>query len=128
MPSAPSPSEVVAEVARVLREHRFRYEDEDALQRGVAEALEEAGAPFTREPRLDQHSRIDFIVHAVAEVGIEVKVNQSAPEVARQVKRYLKSDAIAGLVLVTTRRRHRNLDREDFEKPVEIVWLGVSGL
>lgn len=114
----------------MLREYNFHYADEDALQRGIEEALGAAGAPFTRELRLDYSSRIDFMVHAAAEIGIEVKIAQSAPEVERQVRRYMKNDGVEGLVLVTTRRRHRTLEDSDieFDKPFQVVWLGKSGL
>lgn len=126
MHSEPSPNEVTAELAQFLRGYTFKYSSEDALQLGIEEALTEAGAPFTRELRLDERSRIDFAVHALFEVGIEIKVDSAASEVERQVRRYLKHDAIDGLVLVTTRRRHRDLLRREFEKPFEVVWLGSS--
>ena len=127
MPSGLStPAEHTELVADFLREFTFRSQDEDALQRGVAEALEPFA--FTRELRLDGRSRIDFVVHGEWNVGIEVKIKQAAPEVARQVRRYLKSEMIDGLVLVTTRRRHRALETEEFDKPVRVVWLGRSGL
>ena len=119
---------MVAEVARVLRLHRFNYRDEGALQKGIGLALNEAGAPFTREFHLDRYSRIDFQVHAKYEVGIEVKINGAASAVARQIRRYMASPLIHGLVLVTTRRRHRAIVDESFDKPLEIVWLGLSGL
>jgi hypothetical protein len=117
-----------AEVARVLRLHSFHYADEEQLQRGVADALTLAGAPFTREVRLDEFSRIDFMVHARCEVGIEAKIASAASSVSRQLDRYLKSDKVDGLVLVTTLRRHKKLAGMRLGKPVEVVWLGFAAL
>ena len=127
MHSELSPADLTKLVADYLRGFTFRSQDEDALQRGIAESL--AVFEFTREDQLDGRSRIDFTIHgAEFNIGIEVKIKQAAAEVARQVRRYLKSDKIDGLVLVTTRRRHRVLEREEFDKPVRVVWLSTSGL
>jgi hypothetical protein len=117
-----------AEVARILRLHSFHYADEEQLQRGIGEALTLAGAPFTREVRLDRSSRIDFVVHARCEVGIEAKIASAASSVSRQVDRYLTNDNIDGLVLVTTLRRHKSLGGMRRGKPVEVVWLGFAAL
>lgn len=117
-----------AEVARILRLHSFHYADEEQLQRGVADALTLAGAPFTREVRLDQFSRIDFMVHAAYEIGIEAKIASAASSVSRQVDRYLKDDKVDGLVLLTTLRRHKPLAGTRLDKPVEVVWLGFAAL
>jgi hypothetical protein len=121
MPNKPTPAEITGEVARILRLYRFTYTTEDDLQRGIAEALTEAEAPFTREFQMDS-GRIDFMVHAACEVGIEVKVGGSPSAVGRQLMRYLKDDGLRGLVLVTSRRGHRKLLAPG--KPFEVVWLG----
>lgn len=125
MPSEQSTAlEYTQIVAEAVRAYTFRFIDENELQEGVLAALGYFG-PY-REHVLDGRSRIDFIVKGKHTIGVEIKVSQSAPEVARQIRRYLRSDEIDGLVLVTTRRRHRTLEKEDFDKPVEIVWLGSS--
>lgn len=128
MPSEPStPSELTQLVATMLRGHTFRYENEKMLQHGIEEAL--TGLPVTPEFRIDGRSRIDFIVElSPFTIGIEIKVSSSPAEVARQLRRYLKSDQIDGIVLMTTRRRHRKLEKETFEKPMEVVWLGFAGV
>lgn len=121
-------AEAATVVAGVLREIAFRYQDEDALQASISLVLGELGFEYVREHRIDQYSRIDFIVDlAGVKVGIEVKIGQAAPEVARQIKRYMASDDIDAVVLFTTRRRHRKLKQEEFDKPIEIVWLGFAG-
>ena len=125
MPSEPSPAEVTAEIARILGLYRFHYGNEDDLQRGIEKALEEAGADFTREAMLKgTFGRIDFLVHARHEIGIEVKVEGANTTVGRQVARYLKTDEVEGIVLVTSKRRHRSFPKEFSGKPVEVVWLG----
>jgi len=120
-----TPLELTEFVANVVRGFTFRFTDEKALQDGLELAFGEL--PLEREFNIDARSRIDFLIALPNPVGVEVKVSQSPTEVARQVRRYLKSDKIDGLVLVTTRRRHRKLEQEEFDKPVEIVWLGSSG-
>lgn len=129
MPSEQSTArEATHLVAETLRGYTFRFTDENELQEGVFEAL---GAGATREYMLDGETsrtgRIDFIVWDDHNIGVETKIAQAAPEVGRQVRRYLQSDEIDGLVLLTTRRRHRTLAFREFDKPVEIVWLGTSG-
>lgn len=118
-----TPLELTQVVASALRSYSFRFQDEDALQRGIGEVL--AGFEFSREFRIDGRSRLDFMVHMAHEIAIEVKVAGAAAEVQRQVTRYLESDKVDGLVLVTTRRRHRSVVTAD--KPLEIVWLGYAG-
>jgi hypothetical protein len=125
MPSKPSPAEVTAEIARVLGLYRFHYGSEVDLQLGIEKALEDAGVPFTRELTFKKVlGRIDFMVHALYEVGIEVKIGGANTDVGRQLARYLKTDELDGIVLVTSKRRHRTFPTEFNGKPVSVVWLG----
>lgn len=125
MPSKPSPAEVASEIARILGLYRFHYGNEEDLQRGIEEALEEAGVPFTREMVFKTIvGRIDFMVHALYEIGIEVKVGGANTSVGRQVARYLGSSEVEGIVLVTSKRSHRTYPEEFKGKPVRVVWLG----
>lgn len=112
--------EQVEEIADVIRRHRFRYADEAMLQEGLAAALEEAGVTVEREVRLDAHCRIDLMI---GRVGVEVKVNGTLAQVRRQVERYLKSDLLDGLVLVSGRARHVGLHGDFSGKPVRVVTL-----
>jgi hypothetical protein len=126
--SPPSSVEMTALLGEFIGEHKFRFEDEDALQRGIAEALHEFDVE--REFKIDSRSRIDFLVTGAggARIGVEVKVAGAAPDVERQCKRYLNSDIIDGLVLATTRRRHKSIRPDQFDKPLVTIWLGNSGL
>ena len=111
-------------IADVLRRHRFNYSDEDQLQEGIAGALTAAGFEPEREVRLNGRSRIDLLV---GRVGIEVKVAGKPGAVAGQLSRYASCEQIEGLVLVTSRVRHR-MPLEMEGKPVEVVQLAGAGL
>jgi hypothetical protein len=114
----------VEAIAGVLRRYRFNYEDEDRLQEGIAAALTAAGFEVEREVRLTRGSRIDLLV---GRVGIEVKVAGTPIDVASQLARYALCDRIDGLVLVTSRPRHRMVSVVE-GKPVEVVQLAGAGL
>lgn len=93
-----------AGVLEVLRSCEFRYCNEDDLQAGLAGALTNAGLDVQREVRLTARDRIDLLVDAV---GIEVKIAGRTADVIRQLNRYLKSELIEELILVTSRARHQ---------------------
>lgn len=114
----------VVDVAAAVRSFRFRFASEDELQAAIAEGLKLRGFAVEREVRLDERSRIDLLVDGT--VGVEVKVAGQAAPVTRQVARYLVSDRVEGLVLVTSSARHY-LPPEIAGKPVEVVTLrGVA--
>lgn len=115
----------VDDVAQVIREHRYRYANEDQLQRGIYQALRAARLPVIREAWIAPGSRIDLLA---GRVGIEVKVGGSARDVLAQIDRYLQSDVIDGLVLVTSRVRHAALSDSHGHKPVRLVQLAGAGL
>jgi hypothetical protein len=124
MPSELSPAEVTHGLAELLEVFRFHYTDEDSLQRGVEEALTGAGVEFTREAIIDV-GRLDFLVHASVDIGIEIKIDGAPATVVRQLTRYLNSDSIQGLVLVTSKRHHRRFAGTHVTgKSLEVVWLG----
>jgi hypothetical protein len=85
---------------------RFRWATEDDLQRGLAEALAAKGHVVEREIRLNARDRIDLLVDRV---GIEVKTAGATRDVERQLLRYLESDLIDELVLVTAKAMHRRI-------------------
>ena len=67
----------------------------------VAAALGAAGLPFEHEYKLRPRCRIDF---RVGRVGIEVKKGRPASaELTKQLRRYLASDALDAVVVVTQR-------------------------
>lgn len=111
-------------VANLIRAHRFRYSSELMLQTGIAGALTEVGETVEREVRLNTRDRIDLMV---GRVGIEVKVNGTARDVARQVERYLASPLLDGIVVVSARVRHVGLHGDFGGKPVRVVTLAGGG-
>ena len=83
----------------VLRSARVRTQNEACAQADIADALSRADIPFEAESRLDENSRIDFLLdHGV---GIECKVKGQARAIYRQMQRYAANERIAGLILAT---------------------------
>jgi hypothetical protein len=115
----------VATIVDTLARHRFRYQDEDELQRGLAAVLAREGFEVEREVRLNRRDRIDLIV---GRVGVEVKVAGEASSLLRQVTRYVGSDRVDAVLVVTNRVRHLRLPPKINEKPVAVVALAAAGL
>lgn len=97
----------LTELATALRTFTYRQECEDTLQQGVALALDVWGILYHREARLSDGARIDFWL-PLEQIGIEVKVDGSALTVTRQLLRYARTKP-KGLILLTSRMRHRNV-------------------
>ena len=75
--------------------------EEYDIHAGIAEALAAAGLACEHEYRLGPRCRIDF---KVGRVGIEVKKGRpAASALAQQLRRYLASDALDAVVVVTQR-------------------------
>ncbi|MBR2700313.1 MAG: hypothetical protein IKE76_17165 [Clostridia bacterium] len=93
--------------------------EEYDIHAAVARALTEAGLEYEHEYRLGPRRRIDF---RVGRIGIEVKKGRPASaELTKQLRRYLASDALDA-VIVVTQRVTRLPDRID-GKPVYILSL-----
>lgn len=92
------------EICALLATFRFSFAHEDDLQRGIAQALHSLDLTPEREVRLGSAGRIDLLLDGI---GIEVKVTGQPRRVEAQLERYAERDEIRGLVLVTTRARHR---------------------
>jgi hypothetical protein len=112
----------------LLRSHRFLVSEERALQDAIELLLAAAADDLmllpTRETILAPGERIDFTVfHGFRRkiIGIEVKVDGSKADVARQLMRYVPY--VDGLVLVTTRARHVGLPATLGGKPLRVVRL-----
>lgn len=101
------PNVSLAAVAAAVRGYRFVYATEEQLHDGIASVLERAGYEVEREVRLSSRNRIDLLV---GRIGVEIKIAESAAEVARQIDRYLTSPMLDGVVLVTSRARHEVLE------------------
>lgn len=119
----------VAVITRTIADARFPYPDEATLQAALDGMLTSAGVGFRREFRLGGTSRdrIDFLLDDG--IGIEVKVDGSAPNLARQVLRYVQHEEVQGLIVVTTRAKHQTIPNEAFGgKPGRVVFLLRSAL
>ena len=93
--------------------------EEYDIHAAVAAALDAAGLVYEHEYRLGPRRRIDF---RVGRVGIEVKKGRPASsELREQLRRYLESDALDA-VIVVTQRVTRLPERID-GKPVYIISL-----
>lgn len=100
----------------------FTCSTEKELQDEIASTLKLAGWTVEREVELVPGDRIDFLV---GDVGIELKMSGATMAVTRQLHRYLGSPRLSGLILVTTKMRHRAVARELQGKPVAVVCVGA---
>ena len=93
--------------------------EEYDIHAAVARALTEAGLEYEHEYRLGPRRRIDF---RVGRIGIEVKKGRPASsELAKQLTRYLASDELDAVVVVTQRVTH--VPASITGKPVYLVSL-----
>lgn len=116
----------LTELATALREFTYRQDSEDTLQQGVALALGVWGVLYQREARLTDGARIDFWLPE-EQIGIEVKVDGSPLAVSRQLLRYARTKP-KGLILLTSRMRHRNIPATLAGVPVETVCVTEGAL
>ena len=93
--------------------------EEYDIHAAVADALADAGLEYTHEYKLGPRCRIDFLV---GRVGIEVKKGRPATaDLTRQLRRYLESDALDGVIVVT--QRVTALPTAIHDKPVRLISL-----
>jgi hypothetical protein len=112
------------ELAEKLRSFRFHYWSERVLQDGIEMCLKVLDLEYSREFRLGDRARIDFLVEGI---GLEIKTAGSVDSVQRQLTRYAGFEAINGLVLVTNKLRHRFPSELD-GKNLEVVYLTLHSL
>lgn len=118
----------LARLAAAVLSHAYRWSNEAELQAALLPVLTfpDAGArEVTREAKLSARDRIDFVV---GDLGVEVKVDGSLAQVTRQLYRYAQVEALAGVLLVTTRACHLAVPRELNGKPIVVARLigGIS--
>lgn len=109
------------------------YNNEYDLQAEIHATLTTAGATVDREVTFaNSGNRIDMFVQVNGYdpyepgIGLEVKTEGSTNDVRRQLQRYADEGFIGGLILVTTRTRHR-MPTELNGKPVlTVLLLGAS--
>ena len=93
--------------------------EEYDIHAAVAGALSAAGLDYEHEYKLGPRRRIDF---RVGRVGIEVKKGRPASsELREQLRRYLESDALDAVIVVT--QRVTALPATICGKPVRLVSL-----
>jgi hypothetical protein len=80
----------------------YRWSQEKDLQDAVEMVLNGAGFDHTRECRLGEGDRIDFLV---GDIGIETKIRSGLSEVTRQLFRYVRHDRVSAIVLFTASQR-----------------------
>ena len=107
-------------VADALSSVRMPAQPEEYdIHAAVAEALAGAGLDYIHEYRLGPRCRIDF---AVGRVGIEVKKGRPASsDLAKQLGRYLASDELDAVVVVT--QRVTRVPESICGKPVYLISL-----
>ena len=89
------------------------------IHAAVAAAMTEAGIAFHHEYRLAPRCRIDFLA---GRIGLEIKKGRPAPALLRaQIARYLESDELDALIVVT--QRAVSLPRTIADKPIEQISL-----
>ena len=92
----------ISRVAAAIGAVRMPAQPEEYdIHAAIARALEAAGLAYEHEYRLGPRRRIDF---RVGRIGIEVKKGRPASsELARQLRRYLESDDLDAVIVVTQR-------------------------
>ncbi len=113
-------------IASLLSRHQVVVPNEAELQRALGGMFAEVGWPFDREFRLSAKDRPDFMVDG--RIAIEVKVDGSVADVARQLWRYAQHARVEQLVLITTRSAHKHLPSNISGKRLTVVMdtLGIK--
>lgn len=113
-------------VIAAIQSYRFTFDNELELQAGIAQAFTAKNIPFTREARLGDDLKIDFMVPEG--IGIEVKIKGSPSDVARQLLSYANRPEVVCLVLVTAKIGLGKLPLELLGKRLFVVPLWRSFL
>lgn len=107
-------------IADVLSAVRMPAQPEEYdIHAAVAGALDGSGLEYTHEYKLGPRNRIDFLV---GRIGIEVKKGRPASSrLVGQLRRYLESDALDGMIVIT--QRVTALPATINGKPVKLITL-----
>jgi hypothetical protein len=109
------------ELCKRLQSTKFNFSSEFELHLGIAQLLDSLNVHYQTEVVITPEDRIDFLLPE--KIGIEVKVDGSAPEVTRQLWRYAQQESIAELILLTTRSKHKAIIGPINGKPIYVVHL-----
>ena len=111
------------DVLSLLREYGYATGAEKLVHDGVSQVLTTHGIPFHREMVLSLRDRIEFYLPE-HRLGIECKIEGSEAAVLRQCMRYMQSELIGGLALMTSRNKHRRIPETLNQKPLHLVFIG----
>lgn len=112
-------------VVEIISRARVDLSDEKRTQRDIAEVLDIAQIPYTREVKLTKKDIVDFMVSDIA-LEIKLKTGASKMDVYRQLERYAESPQVAALVLVTN--LSMGLPETINGKPTYFISLGKAWL
>ncbi len=108
------------ELAERMNQFGFAAPSESVLHDAVQEFFQSQSIPVEPERILSAKDRIDFYVPD-GKIGVECKVDGSEFEVTRQLLRYAKSDEVYGLILVTSKSKHKRIVPTLNGKPVHVI-------
>jgi hypothetical protein len=111
----------VLSLVALLKGKRFKYSNERDLQDGLEDVFKAEGLTYQREMELAPGDIIDFLIEG--SIGVEVKVQGSPAEVARQLLRYACCAQVTEILLVTGKLRLGALPEVLMGKPVYVVSL-----
>lgn len=119
MPDTALAREMNAIIAAIAAVRMPAQPEEYDIHAAVARALAGAGLEYEHEYRLGPRRRIDF---RVGRVGIEIKKGRPASaQLREQLARYLESDALDAVIVVT--QRVVPLPQTLSGKPVQLISL-----
>lgn len=94
---------------------------EKELQESVESLLKSAGVEFRPQVRLSSGGIVDVMVGSIA---VELKVKGVSGAILRQIAGYAECEEVSGVVVVTTRQKHRIAVDTLYGKPVSVVRVG----
>lgn len=117
----------LSRIVKILEQSPLPIDSEKRLHAGIMQALSEASIEYCHEVQLSKVDRIDFLC---GDIGIEAKIAGSYTVLASQVLRYLESDRVSGLIIVTNKWSHSQLNQmaNERNKPVHCCFVGFYGI
>jgi hypothetical protein len=113
------------DLAALIIQHRYCYDDAVTLQNGIKEMLLSHAIGYSRDVHLSLTDRPDLMVGGVA---VEVRIGGLFASVLRQLTRYAQHEEVTGIVLVTCKASHRRMPKTLNGKPVVVVALLEGGI
>lgn len=115
-------------IVHVLPQFAYRFSTEIELQDGVALVLQQQGIRFEREYVASKEDRFDFLCEGG--IVVEVKIEGTFAECARQIQRYAALPLVQAVVIATAKFWGRSLkpDANLNGKPVRLLRLSRQAL